>query len=192
MGSVPGMYNSSSLIQNVLRRLSSPDLLTEAGMRSMSSKDPMYDKGYHTGQVWPLMTGWHAIACYNNDLQQTGFKCLKTFMDLAFSAQDPGRIAFSAQDPGRINETYDAETFEPEGQFAQVWSHSLFIQGVLEGLLNMIPQWRTDMIPVLSVVNRLPREINFIEVKNLLFQGSVFNIAINQGSPPTVEKESLK
>ena len=182
MGSVPGMYNSSSLIQNVLRRLSSPDLLTEAGMRSMSSKDPMYDKGYHTGQVWPLMTGWHAIACYNNDLQQTGFRCLKTFMDLAFSAQDPGRI----------NETYDAETFEPEGQFAQVWSHSLFIQGVLEGLLNMIPQWRTDMIPVFSVVNRLPREINFIEVKNLLFQGSVFNIAINQGSPPTMEKESLK
>ncbi|MCL4452405.1 MAG: hypothetical protein M1327_07280 [Candidatus Thermoplasmatota archaeon] len=178
MGSVPGMYIFSPSIQKVLRRLSSPDVLTEAGMRSMSSTDSMYDRGYHTGQIWPLMTGWHAIACYNNGIEQTGFRCLKTFMDLAFSSEDPGRI----------NETYDGETFEPRGQFAQVWSHSLFIQAVLEGLLNLVPQWRTGLIPIYSAVNRLPPEINFIEVKNILFKGSVFNITIKERGPPIVEK----
>jgi glycogen debranching enzyme len=71
MGSVAGMYISSSPMRMILQRLSRKDILTEAGMRSMSSLDPMYDGGYHTGEIWPLLTGWDAIACYNNDLRKT-------------------------------------------------------------------------------------------------------------------------
>jgi len=178
MGSVPGIYFSNPYMQNVLRRLSLPDLLTEAGMRSMSSLDQMYDAGYHTGQIWPLMTGWHAIACYNNDLRETGFRCINSFIELAFSGEDPGRI----------NETYDPEFFEPKGQFAQVWSHSLFVQSVLEGLVNLIPQWRAGKSPIDSAENRLPGSITFLEIHDILFNGSLYDIKINGRDPPVIRE----
>ncbi|MGC8515222.1 MAG: amylo-alpha-1,6-glucosidase [Thermoplasmata archaeon] len=180
MGSVAGMYISGSSVQKMLQRLSRQDILTEAGMRSMSSLDSMYDGGYHTGQIWPLMTGWHSIACYNNDLREIGFRCITSFMDLAFSAEDPGRI----------NETYDPEFFEPRGQFAQVWSNSLFVQSILEGLVNLVPQWRTGKSPIDSAENRLPGSIDFLEIRNILFQGSLYDIKIKGTDPPVIRKRS--
>ena len=180
MGSVAGMYISSEPVRNILQRLSRSDLLTEAGIRSMSSLDSMYDRGYHTGEIWPLMTGWHAIACYNNGLMETGIRCITSFMDLAFSAEDPGRI----------NETYDPEFFEPRGQFAQVWSHSLFVQSILEGLVNLIPQWRTGKSPIDSAENRLPGSMDFLEIHNIPFQGSLYDIKIRGTDPPVIQKRS--
>jgi glycogen debranching enzyme len=182
MGSVPGMYISSASMRKVIKRVSKPDLLTEAGIRSMSSKDSMYDGGYHTGKIWPLMTGWHAIACFNNDLKETGFKCINSFIELAFSAEDPGRI----------NETYGPVFFEPKGQFAQVWSHSLFIQSVLEGLMNLIPEWRSGKSPIASVENQLPEGISFLEIRNISFQDSLYNIKIRGREPPLVKKKPIK
>ena len=180
MGSVAGMYISSEPVRNILQRLSRSDLLTEAGIRSMSSLDSMYDRGYHTGEIWPLMTGWHAIACYNNGLMETGIRCITSFMNLAFSAEDPGRI----------NETYDPEFFEPRGQFAQVWSHSLFVQSILEGLVNLIPQWRTGKSPIDSAENRLPGSMDFLEIHNIPFQGSLYDIKIRGTDPPVIQKRS--
>ncbi|WP_075056624.1 hypothetical protein [Thermogymnomonas acidicola] len=85
------------------------------GMRSMSTTDPMYDGGYHTGTVWPpLMSGWLSLALFRNGMRDRGgLEALKTFVDAAFSSDDPGRI----------NETYSASEFVPTGQFAQAGPH---------------------------------------------------------------------
>ncbi|KAA8922023.1 MAG: amylo-alpha-1,6-glucosidase [Thermoplasma sp.] len=125
---VPGLFMKDEAIRRRMEDLSR-GIMTPWGIRSMSVYDPMYDGGYHTGTVWPLMTGWFVIAAYGNGLADLAFEQLKSFVDLAFSADDPGRI----------NETYDAMRPLPTGQFAQGWSSSMFVLSILQGMLSMNP-----------------------------------------------------
>ncbi|EQD38254.1 hypothetical protein B1B_15894, partial [mine drainage metagenome] len=157
-----------------------PDILTEAGIRSMSSIDPMYDRGYHTGQIWPLMTGWHAIAAYNNEMSEIGERFIWSFVDLAFSASDPGRI----------NEAYDPEFYQPKGQFAQVWSHALFIMSIMEGMLNMLPTWRNGITPLDAVKSRLPEGMDFLRIDRMKFQESSYTVLVTADGNVSVTKET--
>jgi len=125
---VPGMFMGSEAIRNRIMDLAG-GVTTPWGIRSMSVYDPMYDGGYHTGTVWPLMPGWFVISAYRNGLPDLAFDQMRTFVDLAFSADDPGRI----------NETYDAMMPQPTGQFAQGWSSSMLLLSVLQGMLNIDP-----------------------------------------------------
>ncbi|WP_156778488.1 amylo-alpha-1,6-glucosidase [Thermoplasma acidophilum] len=125
---VPGIFMRNEAIRSRIKDLSA-GMMTPWGIRSMSVYDPMYDGGYHTGTVWPLMTGWFVIAAYKNGLPDLAFNQMRTFVDLAFSADDPGRI----------NETYDAMMPQPTGQFAQGWSSSMLLLSVLQGMLNIDP-----------------------------------------------------
>jgi len=180
MGSVPGMYVKNDHVKKILGRLSEPDVLTEAGIRSMSSKDPMYDRGYHTGQIWPLMTGWHAIAAYNNEMSEIGERCIWSFVDLSFSAPDPGRI----------NEVYDPEFYEPRGQFAQVWSHALFIMSIMEGMLNMLPSWRNGKSPVEPSKANLPIGMAFLRVDRVKLRDSFYTVMATADGLISVSAES--
>ncbi len=129
---IPGIYFRLSRIKKLLQYLSTDDLMTYIGARSMSCNERLYDGGYHTGQIWPLMNGWIGLSAYNNGNSSLGNRMLFTFI----------RYTFNSPDPGRINETYDPDFFYPTGQFAQVWSSSLFIQLILEGLLGFRHDWR--------------------------------------------------
>ncbi len=166
---VPAMYEKGAPYSRLVEIASGGDMLTAWGTRSMSSLDPMYDRGYHTGQVWPLMTGWFAIAAFNCGYAAEGMKALGTFPLLSFNSPDPGRI----------NEVYHSEYLHPMGQFAQGWSSSLFIQSVIEGLFGIRPAAGESGGPAVECSPSLPDGWNSMEIRSLECRGTLFDIRVD-------------
>ncbi len=164
---VPAIYSSSETMKTMLDQLSGEDVIVPWGVRSVSSLDDFYDGGYHTGTVWPLMTGWMTLAMYNNGMKDRAFKLLESFTDLAFSSLDPGRI----------NETYNPDFLVGQGQFFQGWSSSLFIQSVLEGLLGF--QRIPDSSSIRECVHpRTPAGWGPIIIKKMKFKGGLYDLKV--------------
>lgn len=170
MLTIPCMFFRGEMFSKILSSLSGEDMMTPAGIRSMSTLDPMYDRGYHTGQIWPLMTGWYVLAAYNNRLKNKAWDALKTFISLSFSSPEPGRI----------NEVYDSEFFYPIGQFAQAWSSSLLVQSVIEGMFGLKSDWKADESLIHKIQNNLPEELKYMRLLNVKYQNKEYDISIDK------------
>ncbi len=178
---VPAMYWKSDLMHALVSSLSGDDMITPWGVRSMSSRDPMYDRGYHTGEVWPLMTGWFAIAAYRNGMAGTGLRLLESFPMLAFSGPDPGRIG----------ETYHPEYIYSMGQFAQGWSSSLFIQAVIEGLFGIDPDGSPGGVGLgRSMEAHLPEQWKRMGLKRIRYRGRHYDISVDKKGKSVIPSRS--
>lgn len=175
---VPSMYERDGPYLEALKQLSGDDMLVKWGMRSISSGDTMYDRGYHTGQVWPLMTGWFVLAAYNNRQTEEAFRLLSSFPLLSFSSPDPGRI----------NEVYHPEFVHPTGQFAQGWSSSLFIQGVVEGLFGIRPDGARGRKGLDSCTPNLPQGWERMSIDKLEYQGGLYDIRVAGNDTNVIER----
>lgn len=93
------------------------ELLTRAGLRSLSFKDPEYrgryagglkerDYAYHQGTVWPWLIGPYCDACCNHGL---------AFPDLSF-------FEGLVETCGTIPEIFEGDTLRPDGCISQAWS----------------------------------------------------------------------
>ena len=52
-------------------------LATDWGSRLLSDAEPLYDPlSYHHGSVWPLFTGWTAMAAYRYGRPHIGYQAL--------------------------------------------------------------------------------------------------------------------
>lgn len=175
---VPAVFFKGPLFSESLKWLYKPDMVTDWGVRSVSNEDSMYDGGYHTGTIWPLMSGWLALALYNNSMSEEGFHIIESF----------ARLAFSSLDPGRINETYNPEFLYGEGQFFQGWSSSLFIQSVLEGIIGLSRYPGNGDLSE-NLRPHLPKGWNEIKLVDFPFRGSVFDIKITKDNQVIILKK---
>jgi glycogen debranching enzyme len=166
---VPAIYWRNEKLAELVSYLSTQDIQTPWGMRSMSTHSPLYDRGYHTGQVWPLMTGWYCLAAYRNGRYRDAFRALQTFVELTFCSHEPGRI----------NEVYASEHMLPVGQFAQGWSSSLFIQSVVEGLFG-IDVLSSPEDAIYSAEPHLPEEWDHMSLKKIQYRGGLFDIRVDK------------
>ena len=175
---IPAVFFEGSPFSESLKWLYQPDMVTEWGVRSISNRDIMYDGGYHTGTIWPLMSGWMALALYNNSMFDEGFHIIESFV----------RLAFSSLDPGRINETYNPEFLYGEGQFFQGWSSSLFIQSVMEGIIGLsrIPG-KGDLSS--NLMPHLPSGWSEVKLLDFPFRGGTYDIEINKNNQIKVYKK---
>lgn len=93
------------------------ELLTPAGLRSLSFRDPKYrgkysgplserDAAYHQGTVWPWLIGPYCDACCNYGL----------------AYPDMGFFEGFAKRCGTIPEIFEADTLRPDGCISQAWS----------------------------------------------------------------------
>ena len=153
-------------------------MMTPWGVRTMSVEDGKYDGGYHTGMVWPLMTGWFSIAAYRLGFVDQGYDQIKTFAENAFHSTDPGRI----------NEAYASDQPTPTGQFAQGWSSSMFIMSLLGGMVGM-SIWSDGSNDLKSVFNpHLPEDIKEITLRHFNWHGEKFKVVVNNQNV-TMERE---
>ena len=68
-----------------LDALSSPQLLTDWGVRLLSSDHPLYDPlHYNNGAVWPFMTGFTAWGLYNYGRKEAADRALKANAESTF------------------------------------------------------------------------------------------------------------
>ncbi|NQT76614.1 MAG: hypothetical protein HQ565_02795, partial [Bacteroidetes bacterium] len=111
----------------MLQAYSSHQYSSDWGIRMASIYNPHYHpRGYHSGAVWPLYTGWVALAEYNYGRPLQGFSHslsnLNNFRDFSL---------------GYTEEVLNGEKHLPSGVCPhQCWSETMVIQPIIEGMLG--------------------------------------------------------
>lgn len=144
-----------------LRQFATAALNTDWGLRDVANTEPIYDgMSYHQGSVWPLFTGWAALAEYRGNQPLAGYQLLKENANLT-----------RAQDLGADTELLSGDFFVPFGRSTshQLWSSAMVITPTLRGLFGISIDAATKTI---TVNPHLPASWNHAEVLNLQLGGS--------------------
>jgi hypothetical protein len=94
---------------------------------------------YHQGSVWPLFTGWAALAQYRGGQPLAGYQTLMENANLT-----------KAQDLGAVTELLSGDFFVPFGRSTshQLWSSAMVITPTLRGLFGISVDAQTKTITV--------------------------------------------
>ncbi len=137
----------SSRSARTLEKLSSSELATDWGTRSISNRSPLYEPlNYNYGAVWPFLTSWVAAAQYAHHCALQGFGSLMASVQHTF---DNG--------PGVVTEVFSGsaniwpQEAVPHQGFCTAGVMMPFVRGMLglahnavEGLLTFAPHLPAD------------------------------------------------
>ncbi len=110
------------------------------GARALADDDPTYDPiSYHQGTVWPLFTGWNAMAQYRADRPLAGYAALRQNLELTW-----------AQDPGAVTEVISGRFYQPLGRSSthQLWSSAMVLAPAVRELFGVEPDAANNMLYV--------------------------------------------
>lgn len=148
-----------------LRAFASHKLDTDWGERDVAEDQALYDPtSYHQGSVWPLFTGWAAMAEYRGGQPLAGYQLLMQNADLT-----------TAQDLGAVTELLSGAYFEPFGRSTshQLWSSAMVITPLLRGMFGIDVDALTHTV---KVTPRLPADWDHATVKRLCVGDSVVDV----------------
>jgi hypothetical protein len=123
-----------------LKQLAEHTLDTDWGLRDVSNEEKIYDgMSYHQGSVWPLFTGWAALAEFRGGQPLAGYRMLMQNASLTW-----------AQDLGADTELLSGDFFVPFGRSTshQLWSSAMVITPTLRGLFGISVDAQTKTITV--------------------------------------------
>jgi glycogen debranching enzyme len=152
-----------------LEQLASPAFSAAWGVRMLPVTDPLFAQaGYHSGTVWPLYTGWAALAAYRTGSGEAGFVHLRSNVDLAYQ-----------RERGAFDEALDGL----EERFAgacpnQAWSAAMVLLPFVEGLLGVEADAPARQ---LTVAPQLPPDWRRLEAVGLRCGDSVYDLRIERG-----------
>jgi len=150
-----------------MEQFAGPTLDTDWGLRDVANTEPYYDgMSYHQGSVWPLFTGWAALAEYRANQPLAGEQLLMQNVDLTW-----------AQDPGSVTELLSGDYFVPFGRSTshQLWSSAMVITPILRGLFGISLNASSNTI---TVNPHLPANWDKAEVHDLHLDGKVFDLML--------------
>jgi hypothetical protein len=149
----------------MLERWASPEFSTDWGVRDVSRTQRIYDPlSYHQGSVWPLYTGWTALAEYRSGMPFAGYAHLMQNADMTFS-----------QDLGAVTELLSGEFFQPFGRSSahQLWSSAMVVTPGVRGLFGI----EADALRhVLRVHPQLPAAWESAALSNVTIGGVSFDM----------------
>jgi len=148
-----------------LQQLAAHTLNTDWGLRDVSNDEKIYDgMSYHQGSVWPLFTGWAALAEYRGNQPLAGYQLLMENANLTQS-----------QDLGAVTELLSGDYFVPFGRSTshQLWSSAMVITPTLRGLFGLDIDAQTKTI---TVNPHLPASWDHAEIEHLDLAGSSTSI----------------
>jgi glycogen debranching enzyme len=143
-----------------LRQFAGHALATDWGLRDVSNEEKIYDgMSYHQGSVWPLFTGWAALAEYRANQPLAGYQLLMENANLT-----------RAQDLGADTELLSGDFYVPFGRSTshQLWSSAMVITPTLRGLFGLSIDAAAKTI---TVNPRLPASWEHAEIKNIQLPG---------------------
>jgi glycogen debranching enzyme len=112
-----------------LKQFAQASLATDWGLRDVANTEKIYDgMSYHQGSVWPLFTGWAALAEYRGNQPLAGYQMLKENANLT-----------RVQDLGADTELLSGDFNVPFGRSTshQLWSSAMVITPTLRGLFGI-------------------------------------------------------
>jgi glycogen debranching enzyme len=100
---------------------------TNWGVRILREDNPWFKpQGYHYGSVWPLFTGWAALADYTTGNGVAGYSHIMNNLQV-----------YQHWGLGFIEEVLNGEEYQPSGVCPhQCWSETMVLQPAIEGLLG--------------------------------------------------------
>jgi glycogen debranching enzyme len=143
-----------------LSRFPAAALNSDWGMRDVADTESFYDGlSYHQGSVWPLFTGWAALAEYRAGQSLAGYRLLMENASLTW-----------AQDLGADTELLSGDFFVPFGRSTshQLWSSAMVITPALRGLFGITIDAEGKTI---TVNPRLPVSWDHAAVRHLPLPG---------------------
>ncbi len=143
---------------SMLSRWASHEFSSDWGLRSLSNQSSLFDPlSYHQGTVWPLFTGWAAMAEYRGGHPLAGYQQLMSSVNLTWT-----------QDPGGITELLSGKFNEPLGRSSsrQMWSSAMVLAVTAKGMLGL----EADALHhYLRVAPALPAAWDSVDVRHMPF-----------------------
>lgn len=157
MTAIPVLFGhiSDKKANKSLKEFASNRFSTNWGLRIVADDNPKFHPGgYHTGSVWPLYTGWVALAEYRQ------LRTVQAFSHIVGTMMVKNHWA-----KGFVEEVLHGEVYRPFGVCShQCWSESMILQPLIEGMLGYQP----DAIQQrLSLSPSFPADWHQAEIKNL-------------------------
>jgi hypothetical protein len=167
--------------EEMFERWASPEFSTDWGLRDVSRAESIYDPmSYHQGSVWPLYTGWTALAEYRAGRPFAGFAHLMQNAGMTFS-----------QDLGAVTELLSGEFFQPFGRSSshQLWSSAMVLTPALRGLFGLDAD---GLHHILRVHPQLPAAWETAALKNVAVGAATFDLQFRKhGDKLLIEASSI-
>ena len=154
-----------------LSQFAAAALNTDWGLRDVANTEPIYDgTSYHQGSVWPLFTGWAALAEYRGNQPLAGYQLLMENANLT-----------KAQDLGAATELLSGDFYVPFGRSTshQLWSSAMVITPILRGLFGISIDAQTKTI---TVNPHLPAGWDEAEIRDLRLPDSPVSLAFTRNA----------
>ena len=156
-----------------LARYAGNHFTTDWGTRIVSDESPLFNpQGYHYGSIWPLFTGWTALADYEygNSTQ-------------AFSNMWDNLSIKNSWALGYVEEVMNGAVYKPSGVCPhQCWSETNILHPGIHGMIGWKPR-ATERGAVLTP--RFPLHWGRVSVKNLRSGSSVVDLTVERASRST-------
>ncbi len=166
----------------MLDRWASSSFSVDWGIRSVASGDRIYDPiSYHHGSVWPLYTGWVALAEFRSGRTLQALERVRQTLAL-------DRL----QDPGATTEVISGEFLEPllRSSSHQLWSSAMAIAPIVRGMLGLAPDAEHH---ALQLDPHLPASWNQVSAAHMHLGNDSFELTmVRRGETLEVEARSEK
>ena len=142
---------------------------TDWGVRAVGDTQAVYDPmAYHQGTVWPLFTGWAAMAAYRGGRPMAGYRVLMENAGLTW-----------AQDPGFVTEVISGAFFEPLGRSSshQLWSSAMTLAPAVRGMFGVEAD---AMERRLTVRPRLPASWDGAELRGVRVGDDLYTVTLRR------------
>ncbi|HYT77363.1 MAG TPA: GH116 family glycosyl hydrolase [Vicinamibacterales bacterium] len=149
--------------------LGSAALATDWGHRILSNRSALYDPlSYHYGSVWPLFTGWAAVAAYRYGRPHVGYQALMA-----------NALLTEAGALGDVTELLSGDFPVPFGRSShhQVWSQAMVVLPIVRGLLGLAVR---DAGRTLRFAPDLPADWDRVTVRSIAAADRRFDITFDR------------
>lgn len=139
----------------LLARYASNAFSTNWGTRIIGEDNPMFKPtGYHYGSVWPLFTGWTALAEYRYGNYIQGYSHIMNNLNV-----------YRNWGLGFVEEVLNGAEYQPSGVCPhQCWSETMVLQPVIEGMLGIEVDAPGN---TLTLSPRLPADWDSLKVNHI-------------------------
>jgi glycogen debranching enzyme len=163
----------SEKAEPVLSEYASNAFSSDWGIRIIDKFSDLYDPGsYHLGSVWPLFTGWAALAEYEHGRSASGF----THTANNLYVKNDWAL-------GYVEEVLNGEAYESDGvTHHQAWSETMILQPAITGMIGWKPNATEQRV---TLQPRFPVHWNSVTVRNLRAGESTVRLTMTRGPSET-------
>jgi glycogen debranching enzyme len=161
----------------MLDRIGSAEISADWGARILSNQSQIYDPlSYHYGSVWPLFTGWAAMAAYKYHRAHIGYDYL---MANALLTYDNALGYVTELLSGEFNQAFGRSSHH------QVWSCAMVITPLVRGLLGLEADAINNRI---TFAPQLPAQWDKVSLRNFRAGDASLDLTLEKSRPPLARK----